>query len=119
MGVRVAYGQREKVSQAIETGKVPKDSIIITKNDEAELLFYDASGKLVNIHNRTRFETTTEAIAWITTYDCIGQIITIHNGTDWTPFIVRDDNTLSPVRSDPGEITEINRIDGGKAGGLI
>lgn len=119
MGVRVAYGRREKIPAAIESGAVPKDSIIITKDDEAELLFYDASGKLVNIHDRTRFETTTEALAWIKKHGSVGSIITIHNGTDWIPFIVQDGFTLSPLQSEPGEIADVKRIDGGRPGGLI
>lgn len=119
MGVRVAHGKRANLGSAIESGLVPKDSIIITKDDESELLFYDAAGKMVNIHNRSRFETTTEAISWIKKYGCTGQMITIHNGTDWIPFIVQDDYSLSPVKSEPGEITNVKRIDGGKPGGLI
>ena len=119
MGVRVAYGRREKIPAAIESGTVPKDSIIITKEDEAELLFYDASGNLRNIHERTRFETTTEALTWIKKYGCLGNIVTIHNGADWTPFVVQDGYTLSPIKNEPGEITDVKRIDGGRPGGLI
>lgn len=119
MGVRVAYGRHEKIPAAIESGVVPKDSIIITKDDEAELLFYDSSGTLVNIHDRTRFETTTEALAWVKKNGRVGSIITIHNGTDWTPFIVQDGYTLSPLKSEQGEIADIKRIDGGRPGGLI
>ncbi len=119
MGIRVAYGRRDKIPAAIESGAIPEDSIIITKDDESELLFYDASGKLVDIHNRTRFETTTDALAWVKKYGNAGTIITIHNGTDWVPFVVLDDLTLSPLRNQPGEIVDIKRIDGGKPGGLI
>ena len=41
MGIRVAYGQKNKISQAIKNEKIPKGTIIITndKND-AETLFY-------------------------------------------------------------------------------
>lgn len=119
MGVRVAYGRREKIPAAIESGVVPKDSLIITKDDEAELLFYDALGNLVNIHERTRFETTTEALTWIKKNGRVGNIITIHNGTDWEPFVVQDGYTLSPLKSKPGEISDVKRIDGGRPGGLI
>ncbi len=119
MSVRVAHGKRENLSSAIEKGVVPKDSIIITRDADPELLFYNVDGELVNIHDKTRFETTTEAVAWVKKYGHSGQTVTIHNGADWALYIVQDDFSLSPLNSGAGEITNINRIDGGKPGGLI
>ena len=44
MGVRVAYGKRSKITDAIAAGVIPKDSLIITNDaEESELYFYDAA----------------------------------------------------------------------------
>lgn len=118
MGVRVAYGRKEGINKAIENEVIPKDSIIITKdNIDSELLFYDSEGNLKHISEKTRFETLTEAEQWVKTYSCAGSIFTIHNGTDWVPYIVLDDNTLSVFKGEIADITNIKRIDGGTAEG--
>lgn len=45
MGVRVAYGKKSKITSAIASGVIPKDSLIITSDaEESELFFYDAAG---------------------------------------------------------------------------
>lgn len=118
MGVRVAYGQKEGINEAIETGVIPKDSIIITKEElDPELLFYDSEENLRTIAKKTRFETLTEAKQWVKTYDCAGSLFTIHNGADWTLYIVADDGTLSPFTGEGTDIEDIKRIDGGTAEG--
>lgn len=115
MGVRVAYGKKSKISGAIASGVIPKDSLIITSDrDEAELYFYDASGDMKAISERKQFETLTEAKAWIAAYDCVGHVVSVHNGTDWEPYIVTQGNKLSSVGSG-GEIGDIKAIDGGSA----
>ncbi len=82
MGVRVAYGKKGRISAAIASGTIPKDSLIITSDSkESELYFYDANGEMKNISERKQFETLTEAQAWVKTYDCAGHIISDHNGS--------------------------------------
>ena len=45
MGVRVAYGKKGRISAAIASGTIPRDSLIITSDSkESELYFYDANG---------------------------------------------------------------------------
>ena len=100
MGVRVAYGKKGRISAAIASGTIPKDSLIITSdNKESELYFYDTNGEMKNISERKQFETLTEAQAWVKTYDCAGHIISVHNGSDWVPYIVSADGKLSPVNT--------------------
>lgn len=100
MGVRVAYGKKGKISAAIASGVIPKDSLIITSDsNESELYFYDVNGKLKNISERRQFGTLAEAQAWVNTYDCAGHIISVHNGSDWAPYIVTSDGVLSPLNS--------------------
>lgn len=101
MGVRVAYGERKNVKGAIANGTIPKDCIIITKDKaDSELLFYDASGSLKTIAERTRFDTLDEAEQWAMKYPCSGFVFLIRDEDDWMPYFVRDDNTLSPLIGD-------------------
>ncbi len=118
MGVRVAYGKRSKITDAIAAGVIPKDSLIITNDaEESELYFYDAAGKMKRISERKQFETISEAQAWVKVYDCVGHIISVHNGSDWVPYIVTSDGALTPVDSGSGSIEEVKIIDGGTAQG--
>lgn len=112
MGVRVAYGKKGRISAAIASGTIPKDSLIITSdNKESELYFYDANGEMKNISERKQFETLTEAQAWVKTYDCAGHIISVHNGSDWVPYIVSADGKLSPVNTGDISVGDVKVID--------
>lgn len=114
MGVRVAYGKKGRISAAIASGTIPKDSLIITSDSkESELYFYDANGEMKNISERKQFETLTEAQAWVKTYDCAGHIISVHNGSDWVPYIVSADGKLSPVNAGDISVGDVKVIDGG------
>lgn len=104
MGVRVAYGKKSKITSAIASGVIPKDSLIITSDaEESELFFYDAAGNMKRISERKQFATISEAQAWVDAYGCDGNIISVHNGSDWVPYIVSDEGALTPVGS--GEIS--------------
>ena len=116
---RVAYGKKTGVQSAIDSGVIPRDTLIITKDDkDSELLFYDADGKLFPLAERTRFETLTEAELWAKTYPCVGFIFTVQNGSEWMPYIVQSDNSLKPFKSEVGDITDVKRIDGGTSAGI-
>ena len=124
MGVRVAYGRRKNINSAIEKGTIPKGSIIITKDEaDSEMLFYDTSGNLKTIAERTRFESLNEAEQWAKNYPCVGFIFVVQNGSEWLPYIVNDDNSLSPlsiggtgnVRLSEIEQDEVLVLDGGNA----
>ena len=118
MGVRVAYGRKSKIPDAIASGAIPKDSLIITSDaEESELYFYDVTGKMKRISERKQFETISEAQAWVKTYDCVGHIISVHNGSDWVPYIVTSDGVLTPIDAGGGSSEEIKIIDGGTARG--
>ena len=116
---RTAYGQRENVQSAIESGAIPLDTMIVTKDEiDSEILFYDRDGKLFSVTERTRFETLTEAEQWANKYPSVGLIFTVQNGSEWLPYIVQSDNTLSPFKGEVGEITDVKRIDGGTSVGI-
>lgn len=117
MGVRVAYGAKDKISSAISSGVIPADSLIITSDaEEAELYFYDANGLVKAISERQRFETMSAARSWVQTYDCVGRILSVHNGSEWTPYMVLGDNTLSPIHGESSIVTDVSVLDGGSAG---
>ena len=46
MGVRVAYGKKGRISAAIASGTIPKDSLIITSDKT-----YDCAGHIISVHN--------------------------------------------------------------------
>lgn len=119
MAVRVAHGPRDNILPAIENGIIPKGTIIITEDEiDSELLFYDTDGTLSTITEKTRFASLTEAKNWVKTHNSIGLVFTIHNGRDWLPYIVQDDNNLSPLTDAVNvDITNVKRIDGGDSGG--
>lgn len=119
MGVRVAYGKKGKITSAISSGVIPKDSLIITSDaSESELYFYDSNGEMKTISERKQFETITEAQSWVKAYGCAGHIISVHNGSDWVPYIVTVEGKLSPVSTGDVKIDDIKVIDGGVASGI-
>lgn len=119
MGVRVAYGSKQRIYSAIVSGTIPTDSLIITNDgNESELYFYDIDGNIKPIAERNRFETISAAQAWVHTYDCAGRIISVHNGSDWVPYIVSSDGALTPVNAGDVVVDSIKVIDGGSAFGI-
>ena len=119
MNSRVAYAAKENIDNAIKLGKIPKGTMIITKDEnDPEFLFYDTNGKLKTITEKTRFETLTDAQIWIKKYNCIGCIFTIHNGTKWLPYLVNDDNTLVLFTNEVTDIGNVKTIDGGNSTGI-
>lgn len=119
MGVRVAYGNRDAISPAIQTGKIPADSLIISKehDDLAELFFYDVDGNFKPISERTRFLSLTEATAWAKKYNCAGRVYSVQNGSEWQLYLVQNDFSLTPVLGSDIEVNidDIECIDGGGA----
>ena len=100
MGIKVAYGKRGDITGAIESGVIPKDSLVITSDaKEAELYFYDTDGQIKYVSERKRFETMDEAREWIKTYDCTGHIISIYDGGDWAPYIVTSGGELAYIET--------------------
>lgn len=119
MGTSVAYGRKDKIDEAIQSTVIPKNSIIITSDSgEGELYYYDSRGVLKTIAERRKFETFSDAEVWVKTYDCAGNIVSIHNGSDWVPYIVSDDCSLTPITSGSGSVIDIKVIDGGTAKGI-
>lgn len=117
MGVKIAHGSRDNINQAIAKKLIPDDSLIITRGESNELLFYDEDCGLTKLTSKNRFESFSQAQAWVKRYDCVGEIISIQNGTEWVPYIVQEHGILSPIIVGANEFLKINRIDGGKSSG--
>lgn len=100
MAIRVAYGEKDGVSAAIESGVIPQDSIIITKpddSDSSELMFYDKASVLAHIVAKTKFDSTDEAIEYAMANSRIGGVITILQGGKYTAYMVQADFSLTPI----------------------
>lgn len=120
MGVRVAYGLRDDIDNAIKNDVIPKDCIVITEDGaEPEMFFYDIDGNLKPIEERNRFVSLSEARAWVQKYGCAGHIFSIQNGTSWVPYIVQEDGTLSTITGEATVVDNIHCIDGGTAADLV
>lgn len=111
MGIRVAYGKRENIDTAILKGTIPRGSIIITKDTvDSEMLFYDTAGSLKPITKKSRFESKTAAEQWARAYPCSGAIFVVRDGESWLPYVVNDDNSLSPINTNDALIkTEVDK----------
>ena len=119
MGVRVAYGNRDAITPAIQNGVIPSESIIVTKEHDgvSELFFYDIDGNLKAVSERTRFLSLTEAKLWAKKYDCRGHIYSVQNGSEWLLYLVQDDYSLTPVVGSSVDLEDVEYIDGGNASG--
>lgn len=117
MSIRLAYGNKDNIATAIESGTIPTESLIATKENSAvsELYLYDSDGVLKAISQRTKFETLTEAKEWAEKYLNAGQVISVHNGTDWILYVVGDDGSLSLAASATITSDDITCIDGGNS----
>lgn len=96
MGIRVAYGNRSGIDDAIASGIIPMDSIIIGKygDDEAELFFYDKTANMRHIVAQTRFESADEAIEYAIAHSEVGQTVTVLTDGVYTAYTVQPDFSL-------------------------
>lgn len=112
MGIRVACGREASIQTAIQNGIIPKDSIIITKDDrnKAELMFYDSTSSLRHIVARTQFASSDEAIAYALANSLAGQVVTVLNDGAYSTCVVQPDFSLQEVgagRFQPETIEEL------------
>lgn len=101
MGVKFAYGKSSKIKEAIESGVIPVNSIIITKDsdNEAELFFYDAETKLKHIIATNKFSDMDAALEYAALASTAGNIITVLVDGLYHAYTVQSDGTLTPTSS--------------------
>ena len=98
---RIAYGNRNNIPAAIANNTIPKDTIIITKDDpkDADLLFYDSDANVKSIVTKVRFGSREAAIAFIAENDMIGQTICFPEDDNFKAYIVQSDLSLTEIGS--------------------
>lgn len=98
MGVRIAYGNKDAISPAINSRIIPNDCIIIVK-DSDEILFYNADGILKTLVSKSQFNHIEEAETWINQNNCVGQAFTVYDDENekWESYVVQNNNTLQVV----------------------
>ena len=94
---KVAYGKRDDVEYAIESGIIPPGCIIITE-DSFEIFFYDLSRRLKTYQERYKFESLEEAEEWLEDHTCSGQIFSVHDEVEGCNlYLVDYENKLEKV----------------------
>lgn len=99
MAIRVSYGGSANVNAAINSGIIPKDSIIITNDDpsSAELMFYDKDAVLARIVAKQKFNNADEAVEYARANSQAGTVITVLSGGRYTAYVVQPDFSLAPM----------------------
>lgn len=95
---KVAYGRKENMNLAIETGVIPTGSIILLE-DSPEIYFYDLNKNLKQYQEKYKFESYEDAEEWVDRYNCAGQILSVHEEGKCNLYIVNYDNKLSKLSS--------------------
>lgn len=118
MGFNVAYVPRNKIKSSIAQNVIPKETLIITTDENTETFYYDDKGKIKNISIRMSFSSYTEARTWIAQNDYyIGKVITVLNNGKWIPYLVEKNQTLSelPMKAEVITTNDTVILDGGSA----
>lgn len=59
MDIRFAHGHKEHIPSAIDSGVIPKGTLIITKDDESEILFYGEDGIVKSLSGALHIDNKT------------------------------------------------------------
>ena len=112
MGVQFAYGKLGDINDAILNGVIPRNSIIVTRDDETEagLLFYDTEAILKGIVYKTRFKNDEEALAYIAANDMVGRTITLLENGRYNAYSVQVDGSLSAIEAGDVDPATINAL---------
>lgn len=89
--MKFAYGSKNKINEAIETGTIPAETLIITSDDIdiAELFFYDKSKLLKKVERKNKFLTLDEAKDWAKNWSSEGDVISVKNSKgEWELGVV-------------------------------
>ena len=94
----VAYGEKDNIRSAIESRKIPKNCLIVTKVpdslEESELFFLDRYRELHPISTRDIFNSLAELEEWIEKYYCVGRLFIVHEEDEWHLYVVNENNEL-------------------------
>ena len=118
MGFNVAYVPRNKIKSSIAQNVIPKETLIITTDENTETFYYDDKGKIKNISIRMSFSSYTEARTLIAQNDYyVGKVITVLNNGKWIPYLVEKNQILSelPMKAEVITTNDTVVLDGGSA----
>lgn len=118
MGFNVAYIAKNKIKSSITQNVVPKETLIITTDENTETFYYDDKGKIKNISIRMSFNSYTEARTWVAQNDYYaGKVITILKNEKWIPYLVEKNQTLSelPIKAEVIATDDTVVLNGGSA----
>lgn len=98
MGVRIAYGKREDIDDAVRTGAIPKETFIVSNEDQSTEMFYlHSDGSMHSIAERQTFYSIDSAESWISKYNCRGRILSVYTDGHWRAYIVTNNDSLSSI----------------------
>ena len=101
--MKFACGPKEKILSAIASGKIAKESLILTSDDTiVEILFYDKDGKLKQSDRKSKFTSLDDATAWATAWGEEGDLITVKGDSGWFPCYIDTDKTVKQLPSSGG-----------------
>lgn len=101
--MKFVCGPKERILSAISDGKIERESLILTSNDEiVEILFYDKEGSLKQSDRKSKFTSIDEANEWASSWGSEGDLITIKVESSWFPYYVDADKTVKKIPSGSG-----------------
>ena len=71
MAFNVVYSDKDRIKGAIESGVIPRESLVLTSDDakRSEMYYYDDNGQLKTITKKTQFNSMVGARTWANKYD--------------------------------------------------
>ena len=101
--MKFVCGPKERILSAIFDGKIERESLILTSNDEiVEILFYDKEGSLKQSDRKSKFTSVDEANEWASSWGSEGDLITVKVESSWLPYYVDADKTIKKIPSGGG-----------------
>lgn len=101
--MKFVCGPKERILSAISDGKIERESLILTSNDEVvEILFYDKEGNLKQSDRKSKFTSIDEANRWASSWGNEGDLITVKVESSWFPYYVEADKTVKRIPSGGG-----------------
>lgn len=95
--LKLAYGTRDDIQPAINSGKIPPGSLIYTKS--GEIFFYDLEGNLSTYKEKNKFTCKEDAEEYVSKYHCHGEVLSVLEGDKYCLYVVGYDDKLEPVNN--------------------
>ena len=90
MAFNVVYSDKDRIQGAIESGVIPRESLVLTSDDakRSEMYYYDDNGQLKTITKKTQFNSMVGARTWANKYDYIGEVVSINIDGQWAQSLL-------------------------------